>query len=149
MLETLSKFYTKSRLIVLDVILLNLSLLMSFYFRFSSEWINYWDINYLILTSLIGFIVLYFSNLYHKIWRYASIDELKEIIKVSVVINSFLVIAFYFFNVSVPRSILILNAILTIFALGSLRFFLRFLKEYYIKYNNYKNGKKIRPMSWL
>ncbi len=135
MLDILKKIYTKPRLIILDLILLNLSLMVSFYFRFSAEWAAYWDYIYLLPLIIIGIIVLYNSDLYNKIWSYASIQELKSIIKVSVIINTLLIVSFFFLGYAVPRSTLILNGILTIFALGGMRFFLRFVRDYYIKRN--------------
>ncbi len=138
-MDLITKFYKKSRLIILDLLLINMSLILSFFFRFSFDWINYWNYQFVILHSLFGFIIFYFSDLYNKIWVYVSIQELFSIIKTSVMINTLFIMSVYFFNLKVPRSTIILNGILTIFLLGSLRFFMRFLKDFLTKY---KNGKK-------
>lgn len=128
----LIKFYKKPRLIIIDLILINLALIISFYIRFDDNWLFYIKYSYFIVITLGSFAVLYFSGIYNKMWQYASIGELSSIIRAAIFINLLFVIYVFFFQVSFPRSILIVNTVFDIFLLGGLRFFLRILKEYLI-----------------
>ena len=148
MLDILTRLYKKPRLIILDLLLLNISLLCSFFFRFGSEWGNYWDYRYIVLTSLLGLGILYFSNLYNKIWRYASIQELYSIIKCSILFNSLFVVFTFFLRMNIPRLSILLNGVLTVFLLGGVRFLIRFLRDFLTKYRN-GNGKKDDVISVL
>lgn len=125
----LSKIYKKTRLIFIDLFLINFALFFSFILRFDGYWSNYFKPIYLLIITIISGIVLYFSNLYNKMWKYASISELRSLIRASVLINIFFVIYVFFFQVSFPRSILIINGIFDIFLMGGLRFSLRMLKD--------------------
>ncbi len=129
MLDLMSRIYKKPRLIVVDIILLNLALLVSFFMRFDAAWDSYFNYSYIIVITVIGLIILYFSNLYNKMWQYASIGELLSIVKVSVVINLTLVLYVYFTRTGFPRSVLLINFLVDVFILGVSRFGLRLLRE--------------------
>lgn len=136
MLEFLEKIYRrKSALIVIDIILLNLALFISFLLRFNGDVFSYLDFTYFLILTLIGFIVLYFSDLYNRIWQYASIGELLLIFKVSMLINLLLVFYIFISRSSFPRSVLLINLMTDIFLLGALRFGLRLLKDYSVNNN--------------
>jgi FlaA1/EpsC-like NDP-sugar epimerase len=136
-------FYKKPGLLILDLLLLNLALFFSFYLRLESNWIDIFKFSYLLIISIMGFFILYFSRLYNKIWKYASIEELYLIIKVSIFINLAFVIYIFLFNISIPRSIPIFNFIIDVFLLGGLRFSLRLIKEYFRGNNNNKLTKNV------
>ncbi len=144
MYELLSKIYRKHRLIFVDIILINFALYFSFLLRFDGDWQPYFELEYLFIMTVIAMAVLYFSNLYNRMWKYASIPELRSVIKVSVLINLFFVIYIYFFQVRFPRSILIINGILNVFFLGGLRFGFRLLKDYLRSSRN--SGKRINVL---
>ena len=131
MLSYLKKFYTRKRLIALDLLLLNICLILSFYLRFESGWLNYFDYIYLPAITLIGAAVFYFSQLYNRVWKYASIGELVSLLKSSGAINLLFMTFVFFWQVSLPRSIPLINFLVLIFALGGLRFGLRLVKDYY------------------
>ncbi|MGB4177125.1 MAG: nucleoside-diphosphate sugar epimerase/dehydratase, partial [Halanaerobiales bacterium] len=136
MLEYLERIYRrKPALIIIDIILLNLALFISFILRFNGDVFNYLDFTYFMLISSIGLIILLFSNLYNRIWQYASIGELLTIFKVSALINLLLVFYIYISRSSFPRSVLLINLMTDIFLLGALRFGLRLLKDYSINNN--------------
>ena len=128
--KLINKIYKKTRLIVLDLFLINVALFVSFYLRFDGNWQRYFDVNYLLVITVISGIILYFSNLYNKMWKYASISELRSLIRAAIIINSIFVVYIFLFQISFPRSILIMNGILDVFLLGGLRFSLRLLKDY-------------------
>lgn len=133
MLDLMLKVYKKPRLIVADIILINLALLISYYMRFEISFLD--NLNYVFFAaiSIIAFLILFTSNLYNKMWQYASIGELRSIVKVSFLINLIFVLYIFAIQASFPRSILIINFILDVFMLGGLRFVLRILREYFYK----------------
>lgn len=133
MLDLMVRMYKKPRLIMLDIILLNMALLFSFIMRFDGNWLRYFNYSYCIVITIIGMVILYFSNLYNKIWQYASIGELISILKITVLINLTLILYVFLSQSSFPRSILIINFLVDIFLLGALRFSLRILNDYLSK----------------
>ena len=138
MLDLMNRIYKKPRLIIVDIILLNLALLVSFFMRFDAEWTLYFNYTYIIVITVIGLIILYFSNLYNKMWQYASIGELFSIVKVSVLINLIFVVYVFFSRTGFPRSVLLINFLVDVFILGASRFGLRLLRERLIG-NNQKH----------
>jgi len=139
--KLINKIYKKTRLIIIDLFLINFALFASFYLRFDGNWQQYFNFEYLVVVTIISGIILYFSNLYNKMWKYASISELRSLIRASIIINSIFVVYIFLFQVRMPRSILIINGILDVFLLGGLRFSLRLLKDY-LKINKNNGAKK-------
>jgi len=92
---------------------------------------------FLIFFSFTNIFLLKYMGLYHGIWRYASIHEIKSIIKsVSVSILLLLGIFFLVFRLEdIPRSFPILLFIISIFSVTSPRVFYRILKDYLKKDN--------------
>ena len=133
MIEKLMKLYKKPYLIIIDIFLINLTLLFSYILRFDRFFLDYIHYEFFIAITIFGIIALYFTNIYNKIWHYASIAELKAIIKTSIIINTLFIIYLYFFLISFSRSVVIINFVLDIFVLGGIRFILRLVKSYYIQ----------------
>src|SRR6056297_2509408 len=133
MIEKLKKLYKKPYLIIIDIFLINLALFFSYLLRFDRSFLNYLDYRFFIAVTIFGIIALYFTNIYNKIWHYASIAELRAIIKTSLFINLLFILYLYFNLASFSRGVLIINFILEIFFLGGIRFLLRIIKSYYIK----------------
>ncbi|MGP3778020.1 polysaccharide biosynthesis protein [Halanaerobium saccharolyticum] len=143
MIEFLLKLYKKPRLIIIDLILVNLAVLSSFILRFDEGWMRYFSIEYLFAITVISFFVLYFSSLYNKMWQYASMSELYSIFKATIAINTLFVIYIYFFRVGFPRSIIAINLMSDIFLLGGMRFGLRLLKDYLNRNQNKKSKSRV------
>ena len=132
MIESLERIYKKPVLIIIDIILLNLALFISFAIRFNGDMFYYLDFFYFLLLNVIGLLVLHYSDLYNRLWQYASISELLSIFKVSTLMNLLLVFYIFITRSSFPRSVVLINYMADILLLGSLRFGLRLLKDYYI-----------------
>src|SRR6056297_3804441 len=141
MIEKLKKLYKKPYLIIIDIFLINLALFFSYLLRFDRSFLNYFDYRFFIAITIFGIIALYFTNIYNKIWHYASIAELKAIIKTSIIINTLFIIYLYFFLISFSRSVVIINFVLDIFVLGGTRFLLRLIKSHYIQTESNKPKK--------
>ncbi len=144
MVKFMIKIYKKPRLIFIDIILINIAFIMSFILRFDGSWLSYFTYSYLVILSLLGLVVLYFSDLYNKMWQYASISELYSVIRSAFLLNLSMPFVFFFLQLNLPRSIILINFILDIFVLGGLRFALRLLKEYISK--STINGEKARVL---
>jgi len=143
MFEKLMKLYKKPYLIIIDVILINIALFFSYLLRFDRSFLSYLDFRFFIVVTIFGLIALYITNIYNKIWHYASIAELKAIIKTSVIINVLFIAYLYFFLISFSRSVVMINFVLDIFVLGGTRFLLRLLKNYYIQNKSNKPQKNV------
>ncbi len=143
MIEYLLKLYKKPRLIVIDLLLINLAVLFSFILRFDEAWLQYFELNYLAAITVISFFVLYFSSLYNKMWQYASMSELYSIFKATIIINILFVIYLYFFRVAFPRSIVAINLMTDIFLLGGMRFGLRLLKDFLNRNQSKKSQSRV------
>ncbi|WP_042683471.1 polysaccharide biosynthesis protein [Anaerosalibacter massiliensis] len=117
-------------LIILDVVLVNLAYILALYLRFDGHVPQIFMETYLnnaIVISIIKIIVFYFFKLYKSIWKYASIDEMIEIVLASVVANA-LVMAYMTLNqVNMPRSIYLITPILDMAFVGGVRFSYRAL----------------------
>ncbi len=78
-------------------------------------------------------VVFYYAGLYSRLWRYASVDELVRIIAATfggelIGAALFLAVVVPFQGITTfPRSVLIIDALLTVLAVGGPRFAIRFL----------------------
>lgn len=92
---------------------------------------------FLVFFSVLNIILLNYMGLYHGIWRYASIHEIKSIIK-SVSISILALLGFLFLILrleNIPRSFPLLLFIISILSITSPRVFYRILKD------NFKKNK--------
>lgn len=119
--------------ILFDAAVLAVSLYVSFLLRFegnipASDWRLFW--NSVSVIVLIQILVFFVSGLYDRMWRYVSTRELR-VLAIDVAIGSALAVIplYYFFQSGFPRSILIINALLTIILVGGARFSARYLYE--------------------
>lgn len=122
----------KSILISLDIVLVFSSFFVSYLIRFDG------NINALFLnqfkSNVIYIIAIYILNtlifgLYRKMWRYASIQELLGIFW-SVVVSMLLsYVVFWGLGINIPRSVLLLTGLFTVFFIGGTRFTYRLLRE--------------------
>lgn len=114
-------------LIVLDIILINISLLLAYFLRFelsfgniASEFTK--EIPHLILIATITKIAaFYIFKLYNSLWKYAGIYELMNIIIASFLSNTFMLGYVFLTRTPVPRSIFIITFFIDCFSIGALR----------------------------
>ncbi len=128
----------KLRLIIivaLHILFVTLSLLFSFFFRFDFTLGHsfYPKLFYYSLPIDIVVFIICSSifNLYQGIWRYVSVDDLKDIVKASALaslIFMFIIVLSGKFT-GYPRSIYVLNFILFILLNGGTRFGIRVFRE--------------------
>lgn len=117
-------------LIILDIVLINLAYILALYLRFDGYVPQSFMETYLnnaIVISIIKIIVFYFFKLYKSIWKYASIDEMIEIVLASVVANAIAMAYITLNQANMPRSIYLMVPILDMAFVGGVRFSYRAL----------------------
>lgn len=119
-------------LISCDVLLINLAIVLSFAIRFDGDINTGLAASYLpvylsniITITLIKIVIFYVFGLYKNLWKYASIEELMQIVLTSFVANTGFVTYMFIMEQRLPRSIYILSFILDIILIGFLRFSFR------------------------
>ncbi|RKD21931.1 NDP-sugar epimerase, includes UDP-GlcNAc-inverting 4,6-dehydratase FlaA1 and capsular polysaccharide biosynthesis protein EpsC [Caminicella sporogenes DSM 14501] len=123
-------------LIFVDVLAINLSFLIAFAIRFdgnlmgklASQYVPIYLHNALTLT-LIKIVIFYMFKMYNSLWRYASIEELIQIISTSFFATAGSVSYMFIMQNHLPRSIYILTFILDIIFIGAVRFSYRILDK--------------------
>ena len=119
-------------LIILDIVLINLAYILALYLRFDGNIPQLFMetyINNVIAISLIKIIVFYFFKLYKSIWKYASIDEMIDIVLASIVANALAMAYMTLTQVNMPRSIYLMAPILDMAFIGGIRFSYRALSR--------------------
>jgi len=127
---------TKQKRLILvftDSLLIVFSLFISFLIQFDWQMpMMYIDSYYsiFVIFGCIKLVTFYFSGLYNRIWRYASISDLFNIFK-AIVISSFIIITYiYFLQHKFPRSVMAMDMFITFFFIGTSRLILRLRYEY-------------------
>ncbi|MSR78476.1 MAG: polysaccharide biosynthesis protein [Candidatus Omnitrophica bacterium] len=83
----------------------------------------------LMVAAGIKLIVFYVMGMYQPIWRYASIHAFWLVIKATVLGSCLTIAGYFFLRIFVPRSILIVDGMVTIITVGLLRFFIRVSRD--------------------
>lgn len=135
-------------LIIIDAMLINLAFYVAFYIRFEgslpSQYFPLYLSNAIAITA-IKIATFYYFNLYKSLWKYASIEELIQIVVTAAVANT-VVLSYLFINqVHLPRSIYILVGMLDVLLVGGSRLSYRTFRS--VKNSDFKvNGKHKRVM---
>lgn len=132
-----SRAQTKQRwsFTVFDFFALGFSIVFAFFLRLG------WPIKplyfeflktYIVPFLLVKFAIFYGFGLYRSFWRYASIHELRILIQ-GVVASSVavLILSYAFGTLPIPRSVFVVDGLLTLFLVGGSRFAGRTLSELY------------------
>lgn len=139
----MNSFIRKSILLILDIFLIGLALLGAYFLRFEGSlgihFEQYKDI--VIYTIGIYILVNFIFGLYNKMWRYASIQELLGIFWASTVSGVLCYLIFWGIRINVPRSVIMLTWILSIFFIGGARFAYRVLRDKQTKLRNNHDSK--------
>ncbi|NBI07994.1 polysaccharide biosynthesis protein [Senegalia massiliensis] len=132
-------------LIIIDIILINISFYLSFYLKFDSNipliYLSYITNNFIIIT-VIKLIIFSYLKLYKNFWKYASIEELIQILAAVFISN--IIVLFYFIlrKISFPQNIYILIFIIDILFVGGSRLSYRVIREFKKRKLNLKNNIK-------
>lgn len=123
--------------IACDTLLINLAIFLAIYIRFdgdltSNAVLQYLDIYWIniIPISIIKIVIYYVMGLYRSLWRYASIEEVFQIILITGVGNASFVSYMFIMDYSLPRSIYILAFIFDVVLIGGFRFSARVVRSF-------------------
>ncbi len=120
-------------LILVDSCIVAIVPLMALMIRFEGNIENYYMDKVLLLMPMVILVRLasfYGFGLYHRLWRYASVNELLGICGAVTLSSVIIVIWTTFFNSDLPKSIHVLSWFLTISFIGMNRLCIRVLKNF-------------------
>ena len=148
----LSFFKNKANLVYLhDILITALCFNLSIFLRLGNEFSSLPSsliINGTILITIIGAFVYRLTGLYKGIWRYASINDLINIIKAtSITISIFLILMFATTRLeNFPRSVLFINWFVLIMSLSGSRAVYRLYKDKKIFLKSFKDNSNSIPV---
>lgn len=120
-----------------DAVLVAASLFIAFFIRFDLSAPSAWPrsdwnvfVGSLAAVVIVKLLVFFLNGLYDRMWRYVSIRELVVLFR-AVVISSvvMVVLLFYIMRTGFPRSVVAIDAVLTLLFVGGARFGVRSFYE--------------------
>lgn len=124
-------------LAVLDLILINVSLILAYLLRLDDIFSNPNYVSFvneipqlIIITSVIKLITYISFKLYSSLWKYAGVYELSKIILASLVSNTFMLGYVFLTQTPIPRSIFIIAFFIDCFSVGAIRFGYRIFRRF-------------------
>ena len=125
--------------IILSIFTIFLSYLLRFQFEISNQFYSYIFGAVIIVIPIKIFFLAIFKQ-YSITWRFYSLIDAKNLLKAHLLtyILFFIIVSYMNNNVTIPRSIPIIDFFLSFVMLGSLRFFKRILLE-----NDFSKDKKV------
>lgn len=138
----MNSFIRKSILLILDIVLVGAALLGAYLLRFD----GYLGIYFEQFKDVVVFVILiYIANnwlfgLYKKMWRYASIQELLGIFWSATFSALLTYILFWVLDTKMPRSVLLMTWLLSVFGIGGSRFAYRVYRDNQTKTRNHKSS---------
>ena len=131
----MEKKLNKFGLLLIDIILINIGYVLALYIRFEGviegQFLSYLDnfLNNAVYITIIKIIVFYYFKMYKTIWKYASINELINIVA-SIIVSNTMVLSFLFIRqANLPRSIYIIISLIDMVLIGGLRFSFRVISR--------------------
>lgn len=121
-------------LIMLDVLIINFSslcaIVIRFDFRISKVELRYSEaiLEYALIHTVLTIAIFFAFRLYHSLWRYASIEELTNVIYACTAAIAVQYLGMKLLNYHMPRSYYPLNLMFLLFSVGGSRFFYRTLR---------------------
>lgn len=135
----------KAALLVIDFFTLSICLYLSLVLRFEgvipSQYYNIF-LHTVIIITILKIAIFMLFGLYTSLWRYASIDEL---IQIAFAVFATSLVEYIFgiaFSLRQPRSVYLINAMLTFFFIGFSRIGYRILRRAKAAYSPYKEQQK-------
>ncbi|MCT4593975.1 MAG: polysaccharide biosynthesis protein [Anaeromicrobium sp.] len=138
--------------LLIDMILINGSIMMAYYLRFGTKLtFDYFKVFlHMSLFITAGKIMLYYYfGLYKSIWKYAGIDELMNLFMAVSISNGFIIIVIYLAQLKVPRSIYVITFFIDIFLFGISRFNTKIFQRINLYYIIRPSLKSIRKRAMI
>lgn len=137
-------------LLTVDMVLINLSYVLALIIRFEGNILGNQFISYFIIykdaiihITLIKLFIFSFFSMYKSSWRYASIEELANVIASSIMSNLAVFTYMYLMDTQLPRSIYIIATLLDMLFIGGIRFSYRSLRNFKYRISKYNDQKRI------
>ncbi|SEA07891.1 NDP-sugar epimerase, includes UDP-GlcNAc-inverting 4,6-dehydratase FlaA1 and capsular polysaccharide biosynthesis protein EpsC [Eubacterium aggregans] len=119
-------------LIIADAIVLFLSYFFAYYLVYSFH-IPFGEIQALGWTLALAIVlklaIFWFTRMYQTLWRYASIEELWQIVGSVASANFITVVFFYIVSMRIPTTVLVLTFIFDLILIGGIRILYRSLRQ--------------------
>lgn len=123
----------KHILVFTDIILVNLSYLLAYYFKYGNRLLNIRVADYrtnIILVTLIYLVFFYLFKLYKNLWSYAGTYEFLIVIISCLLANITFIVLNVFIDLNIELSACFLGGIFSIFLEGGLRILIRIYERY-------------------
>ncbi|MDR7857532.1 nucleoside-diphosphate sugar epimerase/dehydratase [Tissierella sp.] len=138
-------------LLFLDTILINLSYILALFIRFEgditkNQFLSYFTMykEHFIYITIIKLIVFLYFKLYKSAWKYASIQELMNVVAASIISNAAILSYMFIMQSNLPRSIYVLATLLDMVLIGGIRFSFRAMST--VSGDFFKNGNQKKIM---
>lgn len=141
---------SRRRIIMLgiDLAVFCIAYYISFLLRLDSPFLGayagiFWQtLPFAVVSQFLG---MYISKVYRGIWRYASVNDLLNIIKGEIggTAGIIAVIVFIRGTPGFPRSVFLINAVLVVMGIGGVRFLRRLQVEMFISKKSFSHGKPV------
>lgn len=131
-------------LLIVDILIINAVYYIALYLRFDGkidmQYLNVYKSSFLYLTA-IKIAVFWYFKLYESIWKYASIEEMSQIIIACVVANMGCITYIALNHASLPRSVYVIVGLLDLAFVGGVRLSYRTIRRLKST-SNLKTSKK-------
>ena len=119
-------------MLVMDALLVCAALVLAYYFRFDFDIPNQQRdvlINSLPIFLGVKLVLFYWCGLYYGMWRYTGLRDLRNVFAASLLSSLVILLVLFQFQKlgGIPRSVLIMDSILTFMLIGSLRVSIRLI----------------------
>lgn len=144
----LSTNFRSSLVLLFDLMAVLVAWFGAFFIRFNFEWPTGYELGFwfgslpLLVAQLIA---CRWAGLYRGMWAFASIPDLRRVLKAVLISAAVLVVFTVFFrsHVQIPRSIVLLYPLLLLLIMGGGRAAWRMWKEYLLYGKGRSNGKPV------
>lgn len=136
-------------LFIVDAIFVNLSYILALYIRFEGNILgsqfNQYFLRYkehFVFITIIKLIVFLYFKLYKHVWKYASVEEMMNIVITCTVSNTAVLSYMFIRQAMLPRSVYILATLLDMVLVGGIRFGIRVFNTISLGAAIHKNGSQ-------
>lgn len=135
-----------SRVILLagcDLIVFFMSYYFAYLLRYNFEMPHetFWNLGiFLAIAIFIKLMVFVLTKMYSTLWRYASIEEIVQIMLAVLIANVLATLFFLRMNIQIPGSVVILTTMIDFVFVGGVRIFYRVLRRMSLKHRKTEMG---------
>jgi FlaA1/EpsC-like NDP-sugar epimerase len=128
----MQKYLRVTFLVIIDIVLMNLAVYLALYVRFDGaiepRYLAVYQRHWWVITA-ICLTVFYLFRLYKSVWRYASIEELLQVVMATLVASALIISYLTAWQSHLPRSVYALTGIFILLFTGGSRLSYRLLRR--------------------